>query len=112
MSNYYNGKIGICNNRYLVINYPGTHFVYIKRSLNRSNYDVHTVNSIENNQLDNKHTVPIVINSRRDIRFIDPNKIKAMRNVNLYVISFYDSNFPKWSGITHQPITVPKKKFI
>ena len=110
MSNYYYGRIGVCNNRDLGINYPGTHYVYIKRNINRSKYDVHTITSIENNVLDNKHTIPVRINDRGDIRFIDPNKIKAMRNGNLYVIPYYDSNFPKWSGITHQPISVPKNK--
>ena len=100
----YNGKIGKCRNSVLGINRTGNHFVYIKKTRNRNKYDVHTITSIENTERTNDHTIPIVIDTRGNIRYLDEKKLKALRNGNLYSIPKFDSNFPRWSGITKTPI--------
>lgn len=99
----YNGKIGSCSNSVLRIGGSGSHYVYIKRSKRRNKYNVHTITSIENNSLTSKHTIPITM-SDGSTKFIDPNKIRAIRNGTLYPIPKYHSNLPKWSGITHKAI--------
>lgn len=115
MSFKFNGKIGLCNNSDLpdLQSNEGMHYVYIRKTKNRNKVDVHTLTTIENVIKDDKHSIPIVINKHGDIRYIDPKKIRAIRNGNLYPIPFYQSNLTKWVGITRKPIkNVDKNKII
>lgn len=114
MSYKYNGKIGLVKDRDLgIANSNGCHYVYVKRTKTKDKYDVHTITSIENNECDEKHTLPIVIDRQNNVKYIDPNKIRAIRNGNLYAIPYYQTNLSKWSGITKKPIkNIDKSKIM
>ena len=105
MSYKYNGKIGLMKDNDLgIANSNGCHYVYVKRTNIKDKYNVYTITSIENDKCDKKHTIPLEIDKHKNIRYLDPNKIRALRNGNLYAIPYYQTNLPKWSGITKNPI--------
>ena len=80
------GKIGVCDNSDLGISKKGVHYVYI-RSINNGMCDVNVITSLEN----------------RKSSFIF-KKLYQVKNGNTYPIPKKDSNFPLWSGVTHNPI--------
>lgn len=96
MSDKYNDKIMSGNDSDLGISDSrGCHYVYVKKSRTKNKYDFHTVTSIENFVADGKHTIPLIINKKGKRVYLDAHKLKAMRNGNLYPISFYQSNLSK-----------------
>lgn len=80
-------KIGYVDNRYLGINKPKGHYVYIRNVNNNGTCDVNVVTSLENNS-----------------RKFDLNKLSQVRKGNTYPLPKYDTNFVRWSGVTHKPI--------
>ena len=107
MSYKYNGKIMYCLDRDLGIgdrNSNNGHYVYVRRTTKKDMYDVHTINSIDSKKRDEKHTIPFTSDKEGNIRYIDPKKIRAIRNGNLHPIPISDANFPAWSGISKKPI--------
>lgn len=86
MSKKIKNKIGYCDNRYLGINRPGGHYVYIRKNNYNGTCDVNVVTSLENN---NRYTV---------------SKINRVKAGNTYSIPKTDANFVKWSGINRDVI--------
>ncbi|MBO5357335.1 MAG: hypothetical protein J6A95_06150 [Clostridia bacterium] len=82
----YVGKVGYCDNVHLNINKPAGHYVYISK-YNGNKCDVHTITSLED-----------------DKRKLNKKRIAHVRKGNIYPIPKYDTNLPKWSGITKHPI--------
>lgn len=80
-------KIGYVDNKYLGINRPKGHYVYICKVNNDGTCDVNVVTSLED----------------RNHRY-DFEKIKQVRKGNTYPLPHYDTNFVRWSGVTHKPI--------
>lgn len=81
-------KIGYVDNRYLGIDRPNGHYVYIRKVNNDGTCDVNVVTSLEDK---NRH--------------ITPSKIKQVKNGNTYPIPLFDTNFSRWSGINKKPIS-------
>lgn len=80
-------KIGYVDNKYLGINRPKGHYVYIRKINNDETCDVNVVTSLEN------------IEHRYDLA-----KIKQVKKGNTYPLPKYDTNFSRWSGINKKPI--------
>ena len=80
-------KIGYVDNRYLGINKPKGHYVYIRQVNKDGTCDVNVITSLESG--------PNIYNSK---------KLYHVRKGNTYPIPVYDSNFKKWSGVTKTPI--------
>lgn len=81
-------KIGYVDNKYLGINKPKGHYVYIRKVNNDGTCDVNVVTSLEDR------------NARLDFK-----KIKQVKKGNTYPIPKYDTNFSRWSGINKKPIS-------
>ena len=87
-------KIGYVDNKYLGINKPKGHYVYIRKVNKNGTCDVNVVTSLED----------------KNAKF-DFNKIKQVKKGNTYPIPKYDTNFSRWSGINKKPISnVPINK--
>lgn len=106
MSRKINAKIGYMNNCDLppLRNNNGGHYVYIRKKRGKTN--VHTITSIESKRMDNKHTIPIVVNKRTgEIRYISEKKLRDIRNGKLHPIPINDSNLNVWSGFNKNYIS-------
>lgn len=87
-------KIAYIDNKYLGINKPKGHYVYIRKVNKNGTCDVNVVTSLED----------------KNAKF-DFNKIKQVKKGNTYPIPKYDTNFSRWSGINKKPISnVPINK--
>lgn len=105
MSKRINAKIGYMNNCDLppLKNQNGGHYVYIRKKQGKVN--VHTITSIEHKAKDNKHTIPLVINTKTgEIRYVSEKKLRDIRNGNLYPIPKNECNLSLWSGMNKKPI--------
>ena len=87
MSKKIKNKIGYCDNRYLGINRPGGHYVYIRKNNYNGTCDVNVVTSLENKN--KKYSI---------------DKLHQVKKGNTYPIPVKDANFTKWSGINHDVI--------
>lgn len=85
----YKNKIGYCDNKNLhgLENVPGGHFVFIRKIKKNGICDVNVITSLEKNS--NQFNL---------------DKIKHVKKGNTYPIPYFDANFTKWSGVTHNPI--------
>lgn len=87
-------KIGYVDNRYLGIDKPSGHYVYIRKVNNDGTCDVNVFTSLEHKD---KETNKFV--------FTD-NKLKHLKYGNTYSIPKTDTNLPKWSGIKKEVKTI------
>ena len=93
MSKKLTGKIGYCDNHNLRLKdkqgryIPGGHYVYIREDNKNGTCNVNVVTSLE--ELSGRYSL---------------NKLKQVRNGNIYVIPKNDANFSRWSGISHNAI--------
>lgn len=79
-------KIGYCDNKYLNIDKPKGHYVYIRKINNNGTCDVNTFTSLEKNgKLRN-------------------NKVEHIKRGNIYPIPKNDCNFSLWTGCTNNSI--------
>lgn len=88
MSKSIKNKIGYVDNRFLGINKPKGHYVYIRKVNNNGTCDVNVVTSLEDK------------NHRYDF-----NKLKQVKKGNTYPLPKYDATFSRWSGINKKPIS-------
>ena len=88
-------KIGYVDNKYLGINKPSGHYVFIRKVNKNGTCDVNIVTSLENKT-----------------NIYNEKKLYHVRKGNTYPIPFYDANFNKWSGINKTPIKNVKVKNI
>ncbi len=88
MSRTIKNKIGYVDNKYLGINKPKGHYVYIRKVNNDGTCDVNVVTSLE----DKSHRY-------------DFNKLKQVKKGNTYPLPKYDTTFSRWSGINKKPIS-------
>lgn len=87
-------KIGYVDNRYLGINDPGGHYVYIRKLNGNGTCNVNVVTSLE----DEEHRYKF-------------DRLKQVKRGNTYPLPKYDTNFRLWSGINKTPIrNVPINK--
>ncbi len=80
-------KVAYIDNKYLGINKPKGHYVYIRKVNKNGTCDVNVVTSLEDK------------NGRFNIK-----KLAHVRKGNTYSIPIYDANFSRWSGVTKTPI--------
>ena len=80
-------KIGYVDNRYLNIDKPKGHYVYIRKINNDGTCDVNVITSLE----DENHRYNF-------------DRLKQVRKGNTYAIPKYDANFSRWSGVNKKPI--------
>ena len=88
-------KIGYVDNRYLGINKPKGHYVYIRKVNKNGTCDVNVFTSLEHKE-DKKLT-------------FTPSKLEHVKKGNTYSIPKKDSNLPKWSGVTRDIKVVETK---
>ena len=88
-------KIGFCDNKYLKINRPSGHYVYIRKVNKNGTCDVNVITSLEDKQGNFKY-----------------NKLKQVKKGNTYALPKYDTNFSQWSGVNKKPINNVKISYI
>ena len=94
MKSYFKNKVGYVDNKYLGINKPKGHYVYIRKVNKDGTCDVNIFTSLEQ------------INESGKLQFTE-NKINHIKKGNTYAIPKKDSNMPKWSGVTREIKTIP-----
>jgi predicted ThiF/HesA family dinucleotide-utilizing enzyme len=79
-------KIGYVDNKYLGINKPKGHYVYIRKVNKNGTCDVNTFTSLEDNG-----------------KFKE-ERVNHIKKGNIYPIPKNDANFIKWTGVRNNPI--------
>lgn len=87
-------KIGYVDNRYLGINKPKGHYVYIHKVNNDGTCDVNVFTSLEHRD---KETNKLIFTDK---------KFDHLKKGNTYAIPKKDCNLPKWSGVTREVKTI------
>lgn len=88
-------KVGYVDNKYLNIDKPKGHYVYIRKVNKDGTCDINVFTSLEH---------------KKDGKMINtPSKIEHLKKGNTYAIPKKDSNLPKWSGVTREVKTIETK---
>lgn len=90
-------KVGYVDNKYLNIDKPKGHYVYIRKVNKDGTCDINVFTSLEHFDKNIGKMVKT------------PSKIEHLKKGNTYAIPKKDSNLPKWSGITKEVKTIKTK---